>query len=96
MRVENNYSNSYYAKENAKQMAVNAASSAVLSAGLTLAFNKGQNPKNAAKVGLIVAGISVVLDLMRTAFNKIKAKKTQTEIFDNQDKVAGKLFTHQG
>lgn len=74
MRVEGLNSN-YYAKENAKQMAVNAASSAVLSAGLTLAFNKGQNPKNAAKVGLIVAGISVVLDIIRSSLNGIKAKK---------------------
>lgn len=94
MRVEGLNSN-YYAKENAKQMAINAASSAVLSAGLTLAFNKGQNPKNAAKVGLIVAGISVVLDIIRSSLNGIKAKKAQKEDA-MPEQTTGKLFTHQG
>lgn len=93
MRIEGSYTNAYQ-KENAKQVAINAASSAVLSTGLTLAFNKGQNPKNALKVGLIVAGISVVIDTIRAGVSKLKNKNT-----DNQttyDKETGKLFTHQG
>lgn len=97
MRVENSYSQ-IYAKENAKQMAVNAASSAVLSTGLTLAFNRGQNPKNAVKVGAIVAGISLIIDAAKLLVNKAKNKNATKEDAPIQTEQAevGKLFTHQG
>ena len=95
MRVEG-YNSNYYIRENTKQIAVNAASSAILSTGLTLAFNKGQNPKNAAKVGLIVAGISVAIDLAKAIINRTKAMKTDNKTMEYKKEVASKLGTHQG
>ena len=97
MRVENSYSQ-IYAKESAKQMAVNAASSAVLSTGLTLAVNRGQNPKNSVKVGAIVAGISLIIDAAKLLVNKAKNKNATKEDAPIQTEQAevGKLFTHQG
>lgn len=95
MRIEGSYSRPY-ASENAKRVAANAASSAILSAGLTYAFNKGQDPKHAAKVGLIVAGISLVLDLVRSGFDKIKAKKESKYIDTESQALKSKMQTHQG
>ncbi len=81
----------FYTNETFKNTAKDAAVSAVLSAGVTLAINKG-NPKNAAKIGGLAAGISVVFSFIRNAIDKNKAKK-ETAIAENYNNG---LCTHQG
>jgi len=74
----------------AARTAANAMGSAVLSIGLTAVLNKGQtNPKDLARFGGLVAGISVALDVIREMIHKSKANS-------KCEMKMEKLQTHQG
>ena len=82
-----------------KQTARNAAGSAILSAGLTFAVNKGHGRfKTAAKAGGFVAGISVAIDLVRGLINKSKTagKNKFSDKYEHEEPIEKKLGTHQG
>lgn len=77
--------NGYQAQQRmytAKRIGLNAASSAILSAGLTFAVNRGHGIKNAAGVGIFAAGVSVIWDAASMAF-KNRASKKEMKLNEN-------------
>lgn len=101
MKIENSCPAFQQLKRNneLKQTARNAAGSAILSAGLTFAINKGHcGFKTAAKVGGLAAGISVAIDLVRGLINKSKTtgKNKFSDKCEFEKPAEKKLCTHQG
>lgn len=88
MKVGQVQNRPFYTREELKNEAKSAAISAGLSAGLTLAVNKGHNPSSAGRVGLLAAGISLVLGVINKAIENSRMKKANMQ--------AANLNSHQG
>ena len=91
MQVTSVNSTPLYTKRQIKSELKTAATSAALSAGLTLVLNKGKDFKRAGLVGAFAAGVSVVIGFVQRLINHNKeTKQLKTE------NVAQRLNTHQG
>lgn len=88
--------NSFFSKENIKNEAKMAGASGLLSAGLTLAVNKGQNPKQAAMVGLFAAGVSVAIGAVQKAIVMHKSNAAAENNSSNAENNLGVSHYHNG
>lgn len=81
-----------YTKQQAVNDAASAGVSAVLSSGLTLIASKGKNPAQAARVGILAAGISLLIGFIEKAIATQKIKRQEGTPQINQPKIE----CHQG
>lgn len=91
MQVQSVNSTPLYTKRQIKSELKTAATSAALSAGLTLVLNKGKDFKRAGLVGAFAAGVSMTIGFIQRLINHNKeVKNSQAQSTEKSIK------THQG